>query len=298
MTDKSRRDSVPSHKELLNPVLNAFHSLGESASNNEILTQVIEDLDLPNSVTTLPHGSDSRSELEYRIAWVRTSLKQYGLIENSQTGIWSLTHAGRNTESVDPDLVSRRLQKSSRSTRERSSQERIDLEDQDDDLVDRSSEESAPWREELLDIILNMHHGAFERLCQRILRESGFSEVKVTGKPGDGGIDGEGVLRIKGLISFPVKFQCKRWKNSVGPSVIREFRGAMSSRVERGLILTTSRFSHEARKEAKKDDNRLIELVDGEQLVDMLRELELGVRLVQRQDVEVNKSWWQSEYDA
>lgn len=186
----------------------------------------------------------------------------------------------------------------SRTARKRKSQEGSDLEEKDDSLVDDTSEESATWRDELLDIILNMHHAAFERLCQRILRESGFTEVNVTGKPGDGGIDGEGVLRIEGLISFPVKFQCKRWKNSVGPSVVREFRGAMSGRVERGLILTTSSFSYEARREAKKDDSRLIELVDGEQLVDKLKELELGLNLIVREDVEVDRSWWQSEYDV
>ena len=184
-----------------------------------------------------------------------------------------------------------------RTAKKHKTQKESEAENEDESLVGDTSEDSRSWREELLDVLLNLHPSAFERLCQRILRESGFTEVNVTGRPGDGGIDGEGVLRIEGLISFPVKFQCKRWKNSVGPSTIREFRGAMSGRVERELVITTSSFTHEARNEAKKDDSRLIELIDGEQLVDKLKELGLGVRLVVREDVQVDKSWWQSEYD-
>jgi restriction system protein len=65
---------------------------------------------------------------------------------------------------------------------------------------------------------------AFERLAQRILREAGFTKVQVTGKSGDGGIDGIGILRVN-LVSFVVLFQCKRYKNSVGSGSVRDFRG-------------------------------------------------------------------------
>ena len=96
MVDHVSKESVPSHKELFNPVLNAIHELGESASNGEILSQVIKGLDLPNEVTAVPHGTDGRSELEYRLAWAKTYLKLYGLIENSARGVWSLTHTTQN----------------------------------------------------------------------------------------------------------------------------------------------------------------------------------------------------------
>src|SRR5207244_2458619 len=67
---------------------------------------------------------------------------------------------------------------------------------------------------------------AFERLCQRLLREEGFIKVEVTGHSGDGGIDGIGILRVS-MLAFPVFFQCKRYKGSVGAGAVRDFRGAM-----------------------------------------------------------------------
>jgi hypothetical protein len=133
-----------------------------------------------------------------------------------------------------------------------------------------------PWQDLLLDCLLKMNPGAFERLCQKILRESGFIKVDVTGRSGDGGIDGIGVLRIN-LLSFHVFFQCKRWKGSVGASAIRDFRGAMVGRADKGLVLTTGTFTADARKEATRDGAPAIDLVDGEALCDLLKGLGIGV---------------------
>jgi hypothetical protein len=133
-----------------------------------------------------------------------------------------------------------------------------------------------PWQDLLLDCLLKMNPGAFERLCQKILRESGFIKVDVTGRSGDGGIDGIGVLRIN-LLSFHVFFQCKRWKGSIGASAIRDFRGAMVGRADKGLVLTTGTFTADARKEATRDGAPAIDLVDGEALCDLLKGLGIGV---------------------
>ncbi|WP_255408990.1 restriction endonuclease [Caulobacter sp. BP25] len=111
-----------------------------------------------------------------------------------------------------------------------------------------------------------------------LLREAGFSKVEVTGKTGDGGIDGTGVLRMN-LLSFQVVFQCKRWQGSVGAPTVRDFRGAMVGRADKGLILTTGTSTAEARKEAVRDGAPAIDLVDGEMLCDLLRQHRLGVRV-------------------
>jgi restriction system protein len=110
-----------------------------------------------------------------------------------------------------------------------------------------------------------------------MLREAGFEQVSVTGKSGDGGIDGIGVLELNAFVSFKVLFQCKRYKDSVGPSVVRDFRGAMAGRADKGLILTTGTFSADSRREAVRDGAAPIELVDGEKLIDLFEQLELGV---------------------
>lgn len=79
---------VPTHDKLLKPTLKALHSLGGSASINELLEQVIEDLHLPQNVVEQPHpGKNNQTELAYRLAWARTYLKKYGLIVNSTRGV-------------------------------------------------------------------------------------------------------------------------------------------------------------------------------------------------------------------
>ena len=135
-----------------------------------------------------------------------------------------------------------------------------------------------PWQDRLLECLLKMKPAAFERLCQRILKESGFIKVDVTGRSGDGGIDGIGVLRLN-LLSFHVFFQCKRWKGSVGAPVIRDFRGAMVGRADKGLVMTTGTFSTDARKEATRDGAPAIDLVDGETLCELLKNLKIGVSI-------------------
>ena len=140
--------------------------------------------------------------------------------------------------------------------------------------------------------IQNMPPTGFERLCQRVLRESGFIDVEVTGRSGDGGIDGRGTIRFAGLIGFPVLFQCKRYTGSVTPSQIRDFRGAMTGRADRGLFITTGSFTREAHREATRDGAPPIDLINGELLVEKLKELGLGVTTRQVEVVEVNTGWF------
>jgi restriction system protein len=128
---------------------------------------------------------------------------------------------------------------------------------------------------------------AFERFCQRLLRKSGFTRVEVTGKSGDGGIDGVGVLRVN-LISFQVLFQCKRWKGSVGSEVVRNFRGAMQGTADKGLIITTATFTAEARKEAARDGAPAIDLIDGASLCTLMKDLGLGLHIKEVKVEEIN----------
>jgi restriction system protein len=147
------------------------------------------------------------------------------------------------------------------------------------------------WTERLLQCLGTMDPAAFERLCQRILRESGFTRVEVTGKSGDGGIDGIGVLRVN-LVSFNVLFQCKRWKGSVGAAVIRDFRGAMVGRADKGFVMTTSTFTADANREAARDGAPSIDLFDGEALCKLLKELKLGVKIRLVEEIEIDPAFF------
>jgi len=215
------RPETPSIDDLLNPTLRALHSLGGSASIQELADEIVKDLELPAEIAEQPHGDRSETEVEYRAAWARTYLKKVGMITNSSRGVWALTPAGQARQEIDPREVMRRVQEMRR-------------EDRPED--DSQDPEGDGWKDELTDILLGMDPGAFERLCQRLLRESGFIEVEVTGRTGDGGIDGHGIVRVAGLISFNVLFQAKRYNRNLGPDVVRDFRGAMIGRADKGLI--------------------------------------------------------------
>ena len=148
------------------------------------------------------------------------------------------------------------------------------------------------WREQLVELLLGMSPAAFERLCSRMLRESGFIEVTVTGRSGDGGVDGHGIIRMGGLISFPVLFQCKRFRGSVTPGLVRDFRGAMAGRSDKGLIITTGNFTRDARLEATRDGVTPIDLIDGNSLAEKLKELELGVKTEMVEEVSIDEEWF------
>ena len=278
--------SVPSFDSMMNPLLAALRQLGGSASIEEINNKVAELLELNDEQLQAPHPRGRGSEVDYRLAWTRTYLKAYGLIDNSRRGVWSLTQEGRKVEQVDPREVVRKVAAMQRTSRRVTSS--------DGDSGAPSLDQGEPsWREQALDMMLAMPPASFERLAQRVLRESGFVQVEVTGRSGDGGIDGNGILRL-GLLSFHVSFQCKRWQASVGPAIVREFRGAMMGRADKGLIITTSGFTKDAIREAARDGAAAIDLVDGEQLVDMLKDLNLGVTTRQVEEVSVDREWFSS----
>lgn len=161
--------------------------------------------------------------------------------------------------------------------------------------IDESPEETLAWRERLHHILIEeMSPDAFERLTQRMLRESGFVHVEVTGRTGDGGIDGKGIARINGLMSFHICFQCKKYKGSVGSPEIRDFRGATVGRADRGMFITTGSFTKSAIEEANRDGAAPIDLVDGDQLADKLKELALGVKTELVEKVTVDPEWFLS----
>jgi restriction system protein len=260
--------AVPKYDELFEPLLQAMHQLGGSASITEQEDTVASNLRLTEKEVAEIHRG-TRTKLSYRLAWARNYLKRFGLLENSTRGVWSLTPEGSTRKTLDKEEIKRVVT----AMKNAQSGEREDPEPE---------ESHQTWEDKLLEIVRAIPPDAFERLCQRLLRESGFIHVEVTGRAGDGGIDGKGVVRIGGLLSFHVKFQSKRYKGSVGASVVRDFRGAMDGRADKGLLITTGSFTREARSEAQRDGARPIDLVDGEELVEKLKQLRIGVDVQQK----------------
>lgn len=276
--------------DLFNPTLSALKNLGGSGSISEIEEEVIQILNLDEEAINEIHR-ESTTKLSYRLAWARNYLKRYGLIENSSRGVWALTDQGKKSNKLNQEKVKRSVVKKDK-------QERLKKESSANDaksLQDNTEEvEEFDWQLELLDTIKKIKPDQFERLCQRLLRELGFVNVEVTGKSNDGGIDGKGIIIIGGVLSFHVVFQAKRYKGSVSSSIVRDFRGAMIGRADKGLIMTTGSFTREAKKEAQRDGATPIDLIDGNDFAERLKELKLGVNVELVEKVSIKKDWFKN----
>lgn len=279
------------HDDLFNATLTALHNLGGSGSRSEIEEQVANILNLTDEQVNEIHRGNT-TKLTYRLAWAKNYLKHYGLLENSSRGIWSLTEEGLKTKFVDKDAVKRKVSSILR-------EEKIKGEvNTTSDIIDESGDneeiQKLSWQEEIIEELQMISPSSFERLCQRLLRELGFQNVEVTGQTNDGGIDGKGMLRLGGVLSFHVIFQAKRYKGSVSPSVVRDFRGAMVGRADKGLIITTGTFTREAKKEAQRDGAPPIDLMDGNDLAEKLKELKLGIDIELVEKVNIKTEWFKN----
>ena len=259
---------MPTRDDLLWPTLQVLDASGGSASIHELSSRVSEYMSLTDDVLNKLHQDGPQTEVDYRAAWARTYLKKIGAIDNTSRGVWTITDTGRGIKN-EARIRELAIEVRAAWNRERNADKASEF--KSTDIGDEPG-----WENELLDILRRMAPDAFERLCQRVLRESGFTRVQVTGASGDGGIDGVGVLRVR-LISFQVRFQCKRYSGSVGTREIRDFRGAMVGRADKGLFITTGAFTQAAQREATRDGAPAIDLIDGNELCHLLRDLGLGV---------------------
>lgn len=282
---------IPTHLDLMVPTIKALKSMGGSATTSEIVKKVVELENYSEEIQNEPQKGDGyRTKLEYRLAWSRTYLKKFlNAIEAQSRGLWSLTKEGLALDLSDPQGLIELVNKNKKE----------DLKDWNKDKNDNSNEEIADededaeeWKSNLLKIINDASPLSFEKLCQRLLRESGCIDVKISGGANDKGIDGTAILRL-GLISFSVKFQCKRYgSTAVTPNLIREFRGSLGQ-IDKGIFITTGRFTKLALEEGS-DLNKgaNIDLIDGDRLCDLLREYKIGIE--EKSEVLINQDFYKN----
>jgi len=255
------------------PVIEVLKELGGSGRPSEVTDLVIERLQIPDKIVeeTIKSGP---SRVRNQIAWARMYLVKNGFLDSSVRGVWSLSEKG-----LKSNLTAEEVQHLFYQRKKSRSKKKTNKSDKDNNSKNDEQEiiEYVDYQTELLNTLQGLPPDGFERLCQRLLRESGFEQVKVTGKSGDGGIDGTGILQVNPFVSFDILFQCKRYKGSVSSPQIRDFRGAMLGRADKGIIITTGNFTADAKTEARRVPPP-IELVDGEKLVQMFENLELGLK--------------------
>lgn len=281
---KNEIKNVPGYAVLIEATFTALKELGGSGKNNEINDKAAEILKLSDAILSVPHlNSSSLSEVNYRLAWARTLLKNYGAIENSARSVWSIKSDFSTIEKVDGEYIERNCKNSSA---QRNDDSDDSIEKQMEDAGVDVPDEIRPWRKKLYNVLINMNPYSFEKLTQRLLRECGFDDVKVTKKSGDGGIDGTGKLKINGIFSFNIAFQCKRYQGSVGAPDIRDFRGSLTTDIEKGLFITTGSFSKQAIEEASNPGKQQIDLIDGEEFITKLAEYGIGVHEIKDYDID------------
>ena len=276
--------SGPKFVQLYEPLLAALRHLGGSARSAEATEQVARDLRITDAdrADLLDSG---QPRFDNTVAWARFYLAKTGYIDTSKRGVWTLTDKGRAQKPLSHSDVLAIFKEVQGKVTDARGEPRESSEELATTIAKPpSTQEEAgfvDYQDELLAILQKLTPEGFERLCQQLLRESDFQEVTVTGRSGDGGIDGMGILQVNPLVSFKVIFQCKRYKGSVGAPQVRDFRGAMMGRADKGIILTTGTFTTEAKKEAIRDGVPPIELVDGGKLVSLMENSQMGLKPVQ-----------------
>jgi len=258
----------------------SHEALGSSATHDELLEKIIELEQIPETVQNVMH-TERQTKLSYNLAWAKTNLGKYGALENPSHGVWAITARGRALTEADVQRIPSEVRRQDKAKKSKPAPE-------DEVTPDAGAKD---WKDDLLAVVAGITPDAFERLAQRILRESGFVKVEVTGRSGDGGIDGVGVLRLA-LLSFQVYFQCKKYKGSVSAGAIRDFRGAMVGRTDKGLFITTGTFTADAKKEATRDGAPAIDLIGGDQLCELLKSLKLGVTTSMVEQVAIDPDWF------
>lgn len=295
---KLGKEGLPNLPLLMLITLDALRALGGSATIQELLDYVIEHEGISEAEQSylMPNERDRR--LNYYLSWARTYLKRGDAVENSERGVWALTENGEQMKALSETQTiyaavneeERQRAKAKRDAKKTSAPSEESTTNAEIDAMSEADRED-DWQDTLLGELLKMPPAAFERLAQRLLREAGFVKVEVRGKTGDGGIDGVGILRVN-LVSFQVYFQCKRWGSSVGAKDIRDFRGALQGRADKGLFITTSSFTKQASDEATRDGAIAIDLIDGTRLCELLKEYSLGVKTEKVERVSIDSKWF------
>lgn len=284
---------VPRYPDLIMPTYLALKELGGSGTNEEINTQIIKDLKLPDEIVDISHlGSSNMTEIVYQAAWARTYLKNYGVISNSARSVWSINPDYVNGLNVDGKDIVKSVNREAYLKRQdkkypQNTSDDTPAQEEMPEINDiEYPEEVKPWREKLSFVLHHMDPYAFERLAQRVLRECGFTQVEVTKGSGDGGIDGTGKLKINGIFSFKVAFQCKRYQGVVGAGAIRDFRGSLTQNIEKGVLITTGTFSQAAKEEASDPGKKQIDLIDGEEFINKIAEFGIGVKEIKSYEID------------
>lgn len=266
-------------------ILDALRELGGSATPREVTNAVARIAEVPESkrYEKLKSGGLRFSN---QVAWARQYLVWEGLLASPKHGLWMLTDHGRASQLTDDAAHEIFLKwvkihadrKAGKQGNDENTKEPVDVHKTQEERESIEANLQVGYRDEVLSYLQTLTPSAFEQFCADLLRYLGLERVEVTGGTGDKGIDGEGYLPIEPLVTAKVAFQCKRYSGSVGTKDMLSFIGAIWNRAEKGLFFTTGYFTTQAKQLAQEGNSSLVELIDGDRLVDLLEQYSFGLR--------------------
>ena len=217
------------------------------------------------------------------IYWARMYLVNAGLLEPAKIaghGVWKLTSLGWESP-LDMATAAAIYHKTANpGISGGKTKDQANLPAPSGDDLQQDLEGTVNWQVQLKEILWSLSDQGFEHLCAAIMTANGLDQIKVTGKSGDKGIDGMGLMSLDdaGLVSIRVAWQCKRYTTApVRSEEVRNFRGSLDHKTDHGIIFTTSTFTAEAMKESVALGKAPVRLVPLDQLIEMLKKLKLGV---------------------
>lgn len=272
------KNKGPEFLRFINPLIEVLRELGGAGRPSDIRPLVIQKLKIPESEVVIILKSGVSRVLN-QIDWARNYLKEWEFISAQERGIWRLTDKGFKENLSNEQIYELFCQTQNKY------QNKENIRDNQAVVLEKEIDEIIPFEKkhqnDLLELILGLSPYSFEKLCKRLMIEEGFQNVEITKQTRDGGIDGVAKLNLNRFVSFKVFFQCKKYKGSVGSETIQLFKGALDGKIksgDKGLVITTGYFTDSAENEAHKEGGFPIELIDGEKLVEMFENLQLGLK--------------------
>ncbi len=291
--------AVPDYQSLMLPLLQFTAQKGTETSISEVVEALAKELGLTEDGLKEMLPSGLQSKFINRVGWASTYMKKAGLLEATRRGFYQITDRGRDLLKKKPKNINTKLLQQYPEFIEfqqlkgtRSGDKVIEFKATSDSSTATPSEalESAyeNLRDELADELLTrlkkISPTFFERVVVELLVKMGYGGSRVDagkaiGRSGDGGIDG--IIKEDKLGLDVVYIQAKRWDNNpVGRPDVMQFAGALQAqRANKGIFITTSRFTEDARGYVSQIGSKIV-LIDGEQLTGLMIDHDVGVSTV------------------
>jgi restriction system protein len=287
---------VPSAREFYWPLLRALANAGEPLARGEAATRAADILDLTEAQREVRIPSGNHRTFRHRCGWVTNSLKHAGLVHSPSSGLWTVTPEGAAFVDAHPNGLSdddiAEIRRRARAKMRAASDE--DAEDTPTALENEATDDAISPEEQIEQALEKVREAVaadllhrlgaadpsfFERAVLDVLHAMGYGksrrDLQQVGGSSDGGIDG--IISLDRLGLEKVYVQAKRWQSNVGRPEIQGFFGALSGRrASKGVFITTSGFTREAREFASSVDHALV-LINGRELANLMIEYGVGV---------------------